>query len=331
MSRTVRWGILSTARIGVEQVIPATQAATNCEVVAIASRNIDKAKQVAEQLSISSAYGSYEELLDDPAVDAIYNPLPNHLHRIWSMLAIQAGKHVLCEKPIGLDLADAEKLLEWSERYPEIRVMEAFMYRFHPQWIHAKHIIDSGDIGELRSIESFFSYYNDDPESICNQTEYGGGGLLDIGCYSVSLSRFLFNEEPTSVVGISHTDPIFGTDRTTSAIMNFTSGTSTFTCSTQMEPCQNVTAIGSSGRFTISVPFNPLPNKPACLWIYQGKVAMKSEYDLCNQYTLQAERFADAILEAKPVPTPLEDAVANMVVLDAIKKSAATGSWIDLG
>ena len=244
--KKVRWGIISTALIGTEKVIPAMQQGQYSEVVAISSRNLEKAQAAADELGIPRAHGSYEALLADPDVDAVYNPLPNHLHVPWSIRALEAGKHVLCEKPISMDLAEAEYLLAESKKYPHLKIMEAFMYRLHPQWQRAKQLVAEGAIGELQTVQSFFSYFNDDPDNIRNIKEMGGGGLMDIGCYNISLSRFLFDAEPIRVQSQIDYDPNFGTDRIASAILEFENGTSTFTCSTQMANYQRVNIFGTA-------------------------------------------------------------------------------------
>src|SRR5690242_2118098 len=236
----VRWGILSTANIGTGKVIPAMQQGTYCEVAAIASRNQTHAQATAARLGIPKAYGSYEDLLADPDIDAIYNPLPNHLHVPWSIKAVQAGKHVLCEKPIALTAAEGQELVDAARQHPHLKVMEAFMYRFHPQWQRARQLVLEGQIGTLRTIQTFFSYYLDDPHNIRNLAAAGGGGMLDIGCYTVSLSRFIFGAEPSRVFGLVEYDPQFKTDRLASAILDFGQGTSTFTCSTLLTPYQRV-------------------------------------------------------------------------------------------
>src|SRR5690242_4387989 len=217
----VRWGILSTANIGTGKVIPAMQQGTYCEVAAIASRNQTHAQATAARLGIPKAYGSYEDLLADPEIDAIYNPLPNHLHVPWSIKVLQAGKHVLCEKPIALTAAEAETLADVARQYPHLKVMEAFMYRFHPQWQRARQLVLEGGIGELRTIQSFFSYYQTDPNNIRNRDDVGGGGMLDIGCYTVSLARFIFGAEPNRVFGAVEYDPELKIDRLASAILDF--------------------------------------------------------------------------------------------------------------
>lgn len=324
----VRWGILSTAKIGIEKVIPAMQRARGCQIVAIASRDLAKARAAAEKLGIPKAYGSYQELLEDPEIDAIYNPLPNHLHVPWSIAALEAGKHVLCEKPIGLNVEEAEKLLQAARQHPHLKVMEAFMYRHHPQWRLAKAKVERGEIGELKTIQSFFSYRNLDPNDIRNQADIGGGGLMDIGCYNISLSRFIFGSEPLRVLGIVEFDPQFKTDRLASGILDFGRGTSTFTCGTQIAPYQRVNIFGTEGRIEIEIPFNAPPDKPCRMWQQRGREVEEIVLDVVDQYTIQGELFAEAILENKPVPTPLEDAVANMKVIEAVFRSGRENAWV---
>jgi len=319
---------LSTAKIGTEQVIPAMQLGKYCEITAIASRNLDKAQAAARQLGIAKAYGSYEELLADPDIDAIYNPLPNHLHVPWSIKALNAGKHVLCEKPIGLTATKARELLDAAQKRPQLKVMEAFMYRHHPQWQRARQLVAEGKIGELRTIQSFFSYYNANPDNIRNKAEIGGGGLMDIGCYLISLSRFIFGTEPERVCGIMEYDPQFKTDRLTSGILDFGRGTSTFTCSTQLTPHQRVNIFGTEGRVEIEIPFNAPPDQPCKMWHQYGTEVDKVVLDVCNQYTIQGDLFSQAVLNDTDVPTPLEDAVANMKVIEALIHSAKSGTWV---
>ncbi len=258
----MRWGVLSTADIGVAKVIPAVQRSTVSAITAIASRDLEKAQAVAARLGIPKAYGSYDALLADPEIDAVYNPLPNHLHVPWSLKALEAGKHVLCEKPVALTAAEAQELADANARYPHLKVMEAFMYRFHPQWRRAQRLVADGAIGALRTVQSFFSYYLDDPTNICNMAGIGGGGLMDVGCYNISLSRFLFGTEPRRVLGIVEVDPRFNTDRLASGILDFGRGTATFTCSTQLAPYQRVNIFGTEGRVEIEIPFNAPPDKP---------------------------------------------------------------------
>ena len=323
----VRYGVLSTAEIGTEQVIPAMQAGEYCEVAAIASRNLDRARATAGRLGIPKAYGSYEELLADSDVDAVYVPVPNHLHVPWSIKALEAGKHVLCEKPIGLTAAQAQELLDAARERPHLKVMEAFMYRHHPQWQRARELVAAGKIGELRTIQTFFSYYNVDPYNIRNVPEFGGGALMDIGCYPISLSRFIFDAEPRRVFGTMEVDPRFKTDRLTSGILDFGRGTSTFTCSTQLRPYQRVNIFGAEGRVEIEIPFNAPTDRPCRMWHQHGDQVDEILLEISNQYTIQGDLFSRAVLKGTAVPTPLEDAVANMRVIDALVQSAETGTW----
>ncbi len=326
--RKIKWGILSTANIGVEKVIPAMQNGDYTTVDAICSRSIEKARQTAEMLGIEKYYGSYEELLADPNIDAIYNPLPNHLHVPWSIKALEAEKHILCEKPIGVSVADGQKLVDVARKYSHLKTMEAFMYRFHPQWIKAKEIALSGRIGPIQTIQSFFSYYNMDPENVRNKPGIGGGGLLDVGCYSISLSRFIYNSEPERVSAIIDMDPNFQVDRLCSGTMDFENGkTSTFTCGTQITSYQRVNILGDKGRIEIEIPFNAPPDKPTKIWVEESDEIEEIVFDICDQYTIQGNLFSQAILENKPVPTPIEDSVQNMQVIERMFASAQKGGW----
>jgi len=328
--KKVRWGVLSTARIGIEKVIPAMQLGEYCTINAIASRQLKKAQATARQLSIEKAYGSYEALLADPDIDAVYIPLPNHLHVPWAIKALNAGKHVLCEKPIGLSVAEAQKLLGVVRKFPRLKIMEAFMYRHHPQWQWAKQKVNQGKIGKVLTIQSFFSYYNTDPENIRNKADTGGGGLMDIGCYCISLSRFIFGAEPRRVCGMMEEDPNMKVDRLTSAILEFTGGSSTFTCATQLVPYQRVNIFGSKGRIEIEIPFNAPSDRPCKAWYGDGNRIEEIVLKVCDQYTIQGDLFSRAVLEDSDAPVPLEDAVANMQVIEALIRSAGSGSWVNL-
>ncbi|QDU64268.1 Glucose--fructose oxidoreductase precursor [Planctomycetes bacterium Pan216] len=326
MAKT-RWGILSTAKIAVEQVIPALKYSDSCEVVAIASRRLPGAQQAAERLGIPNAHGAYDDLLDNPDVDIVYNPLPNHLHVPWTIKALEAGKHVLCEKPIGLSAAQGQELVDAGRRHPTLKLMEAFMYRHHPQWRLAHRLATDGSIGELRTIQTFFSFFNNDPENIRSNPDWGGGALMDIGCYPISLSRFLFGAEPTRVLGTVEFDPELHIDRMTSGVLEFERGTSTFTCSTQLADYQRVNIVGTEGRVEIEVPFNAPIDRPCRLWHQDRHAVRELTVDQCNQYTIQGDLFSQAVLNDTPVPTPIEDAVSNMLVIEAILESGRTGSW----
>jgi predicted dehydrogenase len=327
----VRWGVLGVARIAVQKVIPGMQRGEWNDIAAIASRDLRKAQAAAGQLGIPKAYGSYEELLQDPEIEAVYNPLPNQLHVPWTLKAVEAGKHVLCEKPLSLSAGEATALLAARDR-AGVKVGEAFMVRTHPQWLRTREIIEAGEIGALRSIMGFFSYFNRDPANIRNVREWGGGGLMDIGCYPITTSRFIFRQEPLRVVGLMERDPEMKIDRLTSAILDFPSGQSIFTCSTQLVPYQRMQFFGTQGRVDVEIPFNA-PNERQCRIhidngsdLFGGGVRTE-EFAACDQYGIQGDIFSKAIREGGEVPVPLEDAIKNMSVIDAIFRSAESGKW----
>ncbi|HLY43283.1 MAG TPA: Gfo/Idh/MocA family oxidoreductase [Terracidiphilus sp.] len=331
MSKKLRWGVLSTARIGVNKVIPGMQNGQLSEVTAIASRDLARAQRAATTLGIAKAYGSYEELLADPDIDAIYNPLPNQLHVPWTARAAEAGKHVLCEKPLSLTVAEAKTLLAVRER-TGVKIGEAFMIRSYTQWLRLRELLSEGRIGDLRSISSFFSYFNNDPANIRNHVESGGGALYDIGCYCIQLSRYAFAEEPTRVVAKVERDPSFRVDRLTSAILDFPSGQSIFTCGTQLIAHQRAEFFGTRGRIEIEIPFNAPKDRPTRLFIDEngdltGSGIRTEVFPVSDQYTMQGDAFAKAVFENTEVPVPLEDAIRNMAVIEAIFRSAQSGQW----
>ena len=327
----VRWGVLSTAKIGLQKVIPAMQRSAECEIAAIASRDGAKAREAAAALGIAKAYGSYEALLADPDIEAVYNPLPNHRHVPLSIAALQAGKHVLCEKPVALDAAEAESLITARDR-AGLLVQEAFMVRYHPQWLRARELVRSGAIGELRAVQGFFSYNNRDPRNIRNMADIGGGGLYDIGCYPITGSRFLFESEPTRVVSLIERDPAWRIDRLTSAILDFPAGHATFTCSTQITPYQRMQVLGASGRIEIEIPFNAPPDEPCRIFMDDGSRLGNAgvtveEFPVTDQYAAQGEVFSRAIRTGEALEFPLENAVQGMRIIDAIFRSAESGDW----
>ena len=319
----VRWGILSTADIALTKVIPGFRRSPRSEVMAIASREGARATAAAEQLGIPRAYPTYEALLADPDIDAVYVPLPNHRHAEWTIAAAHAGKHVLCEKPLALTAAQAQEMVD-ACRDAGVLLMEAFMYRQHPSWIAARELVESGRIGRLQAVDSWFSYFNDDPANIRNAVESGGGALYDIGCYSVNLSRMLFASEPTRVQAAITRDPVSHVDTVTSAILEFEGGVATFTCSTRAEPDQRVDIYGTEGRISIEIPFNIPPDRPTRIFLTAGgdpPVAPATEtlvFDTADPYACEADRFADAILDRVPLPVEPEDAVANLRVIEAV-------------
>jgi predicted dehydrogenase len=328
--KKIRWGVISTANIGVAKVIPAIQQSRYNQVVAISSRQVSVAQEWANNLSIPKAYGSYEALLADPDIDAIYNPLPNHLHVPWSIAAIEAGKHVLCEKPLGLNVNDIQPLLVAAEKNPQLKVMEAFMYRFHPQWKETKKIVVQGEIGTLRHIQSHFYYNNRDQDNIRNRLEWGGGALMDIGCYPISVSRFLFGREPQRV--LAHITPWSGyeVDCLVNGIMDFGDCLSSFLVSTKIENGQMVLASGEEGSVQLNMPFNAEPQEAYQLLVRKNKQAEIRMIDAANQYGEMADAFAQSILNNTAVPAPLSDALANMRVIDAMFESARQNQWINL-
>ena len=327
----VKWGVLGAAAIAVRKVIPAMQKGEWSEVTAIASRDIRKSEDAAHKLKVSKAYGSYEELLADPEIEAIYNPLPNHLHVPWSIKAAEAGRHVLCEKPLSLAVAEARTLLAARDRCG-VKVGEAFMVKTHPQWLRTRELIRKGVVGELRSIVGVFSYFNRDLQNVRNVPEWGGGGLMDIGCYPITTSRWIFGEEPLRVAGILERDPEFGVDRLASAILEFPSGQTVFTCSTQLVPYQRMQLLGTKGRIEIEIPFNAPNDRPTRLYIDDGRdvfgTGIRTEtIPVCDQYTIQGDAFSRAIREGSDVPVSLEDAIANMAVIEAVFRAAEAGKW----
>ena len=331
MRDKVRWGVLSTAGIGLKKVLPAMQRCSFATVDAIASRDLSKAQAAAANLGIARTYGSYEELLADPEIDAIYNPLPNQLHVPWTIRAMEAGKHVLCEKPLSMTLAEAQTLLAVRER-TGVKIGEAFMIRSFPQWLRLRELLDEGRIGTLRSITGFFSYFNVDPKNIRNQIDCGGGALMDIGCYLIHASRYAFAKEPNRVVSAIDCDPVMQTDRLTSAILDFDGAHSIFTCSTQLVPYQRIHFLGTKGRIEIEIPFNAPKDRPTRIFIDNGSdisgAGITTEvFETDDQYTVQGDAFSRAILDDTEVPVPLEDAIGNMAVIEAVFNSARSGQW----
>lgn len=327
----LRIGVLGTAKIAREKVLPAIERADGVEVVAIASRDATVARDVARTHHVPLAFGSYEELLACDEVDAVYVPLPNHLHVPWSVQALEAGKHVLCEKPIAIDAAGVRPLVQAAERHPHLVVMEAFMYRFHPQWLTTRAWISEGRIGALRSVDVRFAYRNVDPTNVRNVPAWGGGGLLDIGCYGVSVARFLFGREPVRVAGILDVDPSFGVDRLATATLDFGQGdVATFQVATQQEPFQRVHAFGTDGWIEVQVPFNPPPTGPTRVVHHAGRDAHVLDCGGADAYALQVQAFARAITLRTASPVPVSEALANMRVLDAVREASATASWVEV-
>jgi predicted dehydrogenase len=332
MPGKVKWGVLSTAGIALRRAIPAMQNGEWSVISAIASRDLRKAEGAARNLGIAKAYGSYEELLADPEIEAIYNPLPNHLHVPWSIKAAEAGKHVLCEKPLSLNVAEAKTLLQARDRCG-VKIGEAFMVRTHPQWLRTRELIRSGRIGELRSAFGYFGYFDRDPASVANIAAIGGGAIMDVGCYPIKTSRFIFGEEPLRVSAAMDRDPAMKVDVLTSAILEYPSGQCIFTAGMQVVYYQKMQFIGTTGRIDVEIPFGPPIDKPSRIFIddgtnlYGGGSAVTESFPPCNQFTIQGDEFSKAIRGQGEIPNPLEDAIRNMAVIDAVYRSAETGKW----
>ena len=331
MTKKVKWGVLGAANIAVKKVIPAMQHGEWCEVAALASRNLEKAQRFALELGIPKVYGSYDKLLADGAIEAVYNPLPNHLHVPWSIKAAEAGKHVLCEKPIALNAQEAIQLRRTRDR-TGVKIEEAFMVRTHPQWMRVLELINAGRIGVVRSVMGHFSYDNPDPQNIRNIAEMGGGGLMDIGFYLIFFSRLIFQDEPKRVVGLIQEDPATRTDVLTSALLDFSSGQAAFTCGTRMTPFQRVQIVGTRGRIEVQIPVNAPPDRACKILIDDGSDLFEAgaetiEFEVCDQYTIQGDLFARCIREDKELAVPLEESIKNMAVIDAIFRSAKSGQW----
>jgi predicted dehydrogenase len=327
----VRWGVLGASNFALNVSLPGMKKGPLTELRALASRELKKARAAADSLGIVKAYGSYEELLADPEIEAVYNPLPNHLHVPWSAAAARAGKHVLCEKPIALTAKEAETLVLVQKETGKL-ISEAFMVRSHPQWHEAKAWIAGGRIGELVSIQCAFSYFNRDANNIRNNKEIGGGSLYDIGCYAVNTSRYLLGREPKRVVALCERDPEFGTDRLTSGMLDFGGVHLTFTCSTQAVGYQRVQVLGSKGRIEIEIPFNAPANQPCKVFLDDGSTlngssAKTHSFPVVDQYSLQSEDFSRAIRTGGSVENSIEVAVGNMRVIDALFRSAESGGW----
>ena len=333
MSDKVRWGIISTANIGMSKVTPGIMKSEHSVVTAISSRDLGRAKSAAAELGIEKAYGSYEEMLADPDIDAVYNPLPNHLHVDLTLAAARAGKHVLCEKPIGMDIKDAERLLDTPKG---ILVAEAFMVRYHPQWLRVREIVRSGELGEVKAIRSAFTYFNNNPDDVRNMNDIGGGGILDIGCYPVTAGRFFFEAEPKRVIALVERDPVFKTDRLASVIADFGEGRQlTFLISTQLTSSQSVDVYGTKARVEIIIPYNAPADQHTAITIDEGLTADESlsrreVIRACDQYTEQAEIFSLAVLGKHELPYGIDDSLKSMRVLSAIFESEKVGTWINV-
>jgi predicted dehydrogenase len=326
--KPVVWGIISTARIGMEKVIPGMMKSREIEVRAIASRSLKTAKAAAAKLGIPKAYGSYEEMLADPEIEAVYNPLPNHLHVPLTLAAVKAGKHVLCEKPFALDAKEAAKL----KKLPKgLLVQEAFMVRHNPQWLAVRDMVKKGVIGEVRAIQAYFTFFNRDPKNVRNDPRIGGGALYDIGCYPITISRFIWGAEPKRVIAAIDRDPAFKIDRTASGLADFGQGRQlSFMVSMQLALFQRVQIGGTKGRIDVEIPFNAPPDKPNRVFLQTNQHDWEGEwreFPVSDQYQMQAEAFGRAIRKKQKPAYGVDDAIQNMKIIDAYFRSEKSGKW----
>ena len=330
--RKLQWGVLSTANIGIKRIIPAIQGGEHGTIAAIASRDARRAADVATRFSIPRSYGSYQELLADPAIEAVYNPLPNHLHVQWTVKALDAGKHVLCEKPLGLNAAETQAIVAARDRSGR-RVIEAFMVRYHPQWHRVRELIRAGRIGEVRAIHSAFLFTQLDPSNVRNQADTGGGALYDVGCYPLVTARYVYGAEPTRAIALIDRDAKSQIDALTSGLLEFPGGRQlVFSCALQLATFQRVTILGTEGRIEIPVPFTPSKDQPSRIAIDNGKSldgtsAQYEELPAVDQYGLQCDSVVGVFRGEAPQEFPIEDGIANMRVIDALSRSAASGRW----
>lgn len=332
MGKPTVWGVLGTARIAVQKVIPAMLRSPLVEVRGIASRTLAAAEAAARELGIPRHFGSYEALMADPEIEAIYNPLPNHLHVPLTLAAARAGKHVLCEKPLALSAAEARELATVAGK---VRIAEAFMVRHHPQWDLVRTLLRDRRIGTPRAVQSMFSFFNDDPADIRNQPQIGGGALYDIGCYAVVTARFIFETEPLRAMALMDRDPRLGVDRTTSGLLDFGQGRQlSFTVSTQGNPHQHLTVLGTRGRIEVEIPFNAPHHLPRRVHVVtdspDGGGSVVETLPEADQYQCMVENFCRTI-RGEPAPFwGLDDAIAQMEVIDALFRSERSGMWEDV-
>ncbi|MEX0882226.1 MAG: Gfo/Idh/MocA family oxidoreductase [Cyclobacteriaceae bacterium] len=333
MIKKLKWGILSTAKIAREKVIPAMQNNELFEVYGIASRSNERAEAFAKELGIPKTFGSYEEMINDPEIDVIYNPLPNDLHVPYTLECIEAGKHVLCEKPMTLNAEEIEPLIKARNKH-NVKVGEAFMVASSRQWVKARELVQKGYLGKIKAVNGFFSYYNVNKDNIRNIPENGGGAIWDIGCYPVFTSRFVLGKEPGRVVAMLEYDPNFRTDKLGSVLLDFHGIQMTFTVSTQLVPYQRMLFFGEEKILEVRIPFNAPLDKSNEIYIHDGNFLdprpEKISLPVSNQYTEQAIDFSNAILNNTDVPVSLENARENAKILQAIFASDKLEKWIEI-
>lgn len=322
MMTKVRWGILSTANIGRGRVIPAFKLAKNGEVTAVASRDLEKARAFASDMGIPVAYGSYEELINDPNIDAIYNPLPNSLHAEWSIKCAEAGKPVLCEKPLASDADEAQKMVDaFTSR--GVLFAEGFMYRFHPLADKVKQMIESGAVGRLSTINATFTFSIRSEDNIRLSKELAGGSLMDVGCYCINLMRLMTGEEPVSGKAIANWGERSGVDEQLVGLLQFPSGVlGHFDCGVRQQWVHTYELRGTEGRILVEKGFTVQPQEEAIIRHWRGDQYEEIRLPAVNHYTLMAEDFADALFNNRPPRFSAQDGVNNMRVIDMLLKDA---------
>lgn len=324
----LNWGVLGTALIAKAHVIPALLDAERCNLLAIGSRSLASAEDTAEEFGVPRAYGSYDDLLADPDIDCVYIPLPNHLHAEWIMNAADAGKHILCEKPLTLTAAEADSVAaHCADR--GVLVMEAFMYRFHPAWVETKRLLAANTIGTVTDVDIWFSFRSTRPTDYRHDAASGGGALYDVGCYAIDVSRMLLGDEPERVFGTARIDPVSGVDLTFSAVLDYGNSIASFTCSMEQEPLHRVVIHGTDGWLSIADPFNCPPHHETLITIGTGgdhhphaSAVRSTKVPAANQYGLQATALADAVIAGGLSPGPASESVANMRILERLFDAA---------
>ena len=326
----IRWGVLSTANIGRTQVIPAICRADNAEIIAIASRT-SKVHKIAQELKIPKAYESYEELLDDPEIDAVYIPLPNHLHKEWVIRSAQKGKHILCEKPMALTESETEEMFAVCTKHG-VKVMEAFMYQLHPQHARVKEILASGEIGEVKLMKSSHSFYLENRSTdIRMDAAMGGGSIYDLGCYAIQAIRHLTDAEPVEVMAEGEVDPATGVDLTGIVSLKMSSGVrALFDCSFDMAGRNEYELIGTEGSLKVPFAFRPDINGHIGKILVHKNGETREEQIFGDIYRLEIEHFSTAILTDSDPAITADSTVKNMRTIEACYRSLKTGQKISL-
>ena len=339
MPNTIRWGVLGAAAIATGRTMPAMLEAPSATLLALASRDLAKAQAVAQTLGIPRVYASYEALLADPQVDAVYVPLPNQLHFEWALRCLQAGKHVLCEKPLCLSADQVSQLCAARDR-TQRHIEEGFGFRNHPQWAKLDELLASDAIGPVRAVHATLAKQFLDPLDVRNNPATGGGALYDLGSYAISACNLIFKRQPARVVAALERDPTFGIDRLSSAILDYGNAHALLTVATQSGPCnwgthQQLSVLGANGWLRLTFPY--AHGRPSACQIELGDSSSVGSFptqtfhfEPANQYTLQIERFSRLLLGHEAPSWPIEDALHTLRVIEALFVSAHSASWQSL-